>query len=200
MILAKYVLMCSNHRYSLIAVAKRRSCKETWSGRTEEKGEAMSEERAVQQMLARYVRGVDARDGAAVAAVFKEDGRVEISYNNSGKSEPLGELVGRDAIAAAVSQMMKPHSARGWSHHTTHDHIIDVNGDDATLDAQFVVFEVRGKERPATGWPEGAFGAQGTVQPIEAGYYRPILRRVDGVWKIATMRIAHSLPMAFPGQ
>ena len=120
----------------------------------------MSEERAVQQVLAKYVRGVDTRDGAAVAAVFTEDGRVEISYNNSGKREPLGELVGRETIAAAVSQMMKPHPARGWSHHTTHDHIIDVNGDDATLDAQFVVFEVRGKERPATGWPEGAFGAQ----------------------------------------
>ena len=123
------------------------------------KGEAMSEERAVQQVLARYVRGTDARDGAAVAAVFTEDGRVEISYNNSGKSEPLGELVGRDAIAAAVSQMMKPHPARGWSHHTTHDHIIDVNGDDATLDAQFVVFEVRGKERPAAGWPGGGLGS-----------------------------------------
>lgn len=160
----------------------------------------MSEERAVQQVLAKYVRGTDARDGAAVAAVFTEDGRVEISYNNSGKSEPLGELAGREAIAAAVSQMMKPHSVRGWSHHTTHDHIIDVNGDDATLDAQFIVFEVRGKERSATGWPEGASGTQGTVQPIEAGYYRPILRRVDGAWKIATMRIVHNLPYAFSGQ
>jgi hypothetical protein len=29
-------------------------------------------------------------------------------------------------------------------------------------DAQFVIFDVRGKERPAAGWPEGAFGAQGT--------------------------------------
>jgi hypothetical protein len=56
----------------------------------------MSEERAVQQVLARYVRGTDARDGAAVAAVFTEDGRVEVSYNNSGKLEPLGELVGRE--------------------------------------------------------------------------------------------------------
>jgi ketosteroid isomerase-like protein len=167
--------------------------------RREEKTK-MSEERAVEQVLAMYVRGTDARDGAAVAAVFTEDARVEISYNNSGKSEPLGELAGRDAIAAAVSQMMKPHPARGWSHHTTHDHIIDVHGDDATLDAQFVVFEVHGKERPATGWPEGASGAQGIVQPIEAGYYRPILRRVDGVWKIATMRIVHNLPFAFPGQ
>jgi hypothetical protein len=146
------------------------------------------------------MRAADCLCGAAVAAVFTEDGRVEVSYNNSGKLEPLGELVGRETIAAAVSQMMKPHPLRGWSHHTTHDHIIGVNGDDATLDAQFVVFEVRGKERPAAGWPEGAFGAQGSVQPIEAGYYRPILRRVDGVWKITTMRITHNIPYAFPGQ
>lgn len=69
----------------------------------------MSEERAVQQVLAEYVRATDARDGAAVAAVFTEDSRVEISYNNSGKLEPLGELVGRETIAAAVWQMMKPH-------------------------------------------------------------------------------------------
>src|ERR1700679_4228444 len=115
----------------------------------------MSEERAVQQVLAKYVRGVDTRDGAAVAALFTDTGRVEISYNNLGKLEPLGELFGRDAIAAAMSQMMKPHPARGWSHHTTHDHIVDVNGDEATLDAQFVVFEVRGKERAAAGGAEG---------------------------------------------
>jgi hypothetical protein len=94
----------------------------------------------------------------------------------------------------------KPHPSRGWSHHTTHDHIIDVNGDDATLDAQFVVFEVRGKERSAAGWPEGAFGAQGTVQPVEAGYYRPILCRVDGVWKITTMRITHNISRASKAQ
>ena len=84
----------------------------------------MSDERAAHQVLAKYVRGVDARDGAAVAALFTETGRVEISYNNSGRLEPLGELVGQDAIAAAVSQMMQPHPAHGWSHHTTHDTLL----------------------------------------------------------------------------
>lgn len=126
--------------------------------------------------------------------------REYFSLGNSGKVEPVGELVGQEAIATAVSQMMRPHPVRGSSHHTTHDYIIEVNGDNATIDAQFVVFEVRGKERPATGWPEGAFGAQGTVTPIESGYYRPILRRVDGIWKIDTLRIVTNLPLAFPGQ
>ena len=63
----------------------------------------MSEERAVQQVLAKYVRGTDKRDGSAVAALFTETGRVEISYNNLGKLEPVGELVGQEAITAAVS-------------------------------------------------------------------------------------------------
>jgi hypothetical protein len=67
----------------------------------------MSEERAVQQVLAKYVRGVDTRDGAAVAALFTDTGRVEISYNNSGKSEPLGELVGRECAG------MNRHVCRG---------------------------------------------------------------------------------------
>jgi hypothetical protein len=48
--------------------------------------------------------------------------------------------------------------------------------------------------------PKARLETQGTVQPIEAGYYRPILRRVDGGWKITTLRITHSLLMAFPGK
>jgi hypothetical protein len=71
-------------------------------------------------------------------------------------------------------------------------------GDDATLDAQFVVFNVVGDERPAGGWPEGAFGAQGRITPIETGYYQPRLRRVDGAWKITNHRIVLDLPMALP--
>ena len=160
----------------------------------------MTNERAVQQVLAKYVRGSDARDCAAVAAQFAPNGRVEIFYSNSGKLEPLGELVGQDAIACAVSDMMRPHPPRGWSHHTTHDHIIEISGDEARMDAQFIVFSVVGKERPSNGWPEGATGAQGTVTPIESGYYHPTLRRIDGVWKFETLRIVLDMPLAFPGQ
>jgi hypothetical protein len=125
---------------------------------------------------------------------------VEILYSNSGELEPLGELVGQDAIAGAVANMMRPHRPRGWSHHTTHDPIIEISGDEAQMDAQFIVFDVIGKERPSTGWPEGAIGAQGTITPIESGYYRPTLRCVDGAWKIETLRIVLDMPLAFPGQ
>ena len=74
----------------------------------------MSDEREIQELLARYVRATDHRDGAAMSSIFLPEGKVEIFYNNAGTPELLGELVGPEAIGAAVTTMMKPHSPRGW--------------------------------------------------------------------------------------
>lgn len=155
----------------------------------------MSEEYAVQKVLAGYVRAADRRDGEAMARLFTNTGKVSFFYNAEGVSRAQGELSGRDAIACAVVNLMKPHPARGWSHHTTHDPIIEIAGDTATIDAQFIVYAVVGDEEPESGWPAGAFGAQGTIKPIESGYYRPTLRKTDGRWLIKVMRIIHDLPM-----
>jgi SnoaL-like domain len=157
----------------------------------------MSHERAVQQVLARYVRATDRRDGQALSALFIERGTVHIFHKGIVQPEALGELVGREAIANAVSNMMRPHPKNGWSHHTTHDTIIEVNGDSAILDAQFIVFTIVGTEKPENGWPVGTFGAQGTITPIESGYYRPRFVRADGKWLIESLEIYLDLPMVF---
>ena len=157
----------------------------------------MSDEREIQEVMARYVRAADYRDGAAMSDIFLPEGKVEIFYSNAGTPELLGELVGSEAIGAAVASLMKPHPPRGWSHHTTHDPLIEVNGNIGMLDAHFVVFNVVGAQKPEGGWPEGAFGAQGTITPIESGYYRPVLKKVDGRWMMANLRIYHDLPYAF---
>ncbi|MFJ5899425.1 nuclear transport factor 2 family protein [Streptomyces sp. NPDC093064] len=159
----------------------------------------MDDERAVAQVLARYVRAADHRDGAAMSALFVENAVAEIYYSNGGTREKLAELTGAEAIGNAVAGLMAPHPPRGWSHHTTQDHIIEIDGDEATLDAQFIVYSIQGHERPADGWPEGAFGAQGTITPIESGYYQPRLRRFDGAWRIVHHTILMDQPMAFPG-
>jgi hypothetical protein len=62
----------------------------------------MSDEREIQQVMARYVRAADRRDGAAMSELFLPEGKVEIFYNNAGKPEFLGELVGPQAIGGAV--------------------------------------------------------------------------------------------------
>ena len=46
----------------------------------------------------------------------------------------------------------------GWARHATFDPIVAIDTDIASLHAQFIIFEVRGTQRPAGGWPKGASG------------------------------------------
>jgi hypothetical protein len=159
----------------------------------------MTERSEIIEVLARYVRAADHRDPRAMAEVFLPDAIVEIFHSDRGTLTKLGELSGAQNIGEAVRSMMTPHPAHGWSHHTTLDHIVTIDDDEATIDAQFIVYNTVGLARPAGGWPAGAHGAQGSITPIESGYYRPTLRKVDGRWRIARHVIVHDLPMAFPG-
>ena len=159
----------------------------------------MSDEQDVQQVLAHYVRAHDRRDGAAMGALFTPEARVTIFYNNNpdGKPELIGELAGREAIAHATTHMMKPHPPRGWSHNATDGLLINIDGDQATIDAQFMVFTILGDAKPASGWPSGATGAMGTITPIESGYYTQNLVRVNRQWLIESLQVLHNLPFAF---
>ena len=158
----------------------------------------ISAERAVQQVLAHYTRAVDALDGNTLSNLFTDDGKVEVYYLNAGVAEKLFVLSGKNEIANAISNLMKPHPERGWSHHTTHDHIISVNGNEASMDAQFIRFDSAGTARPENGWPAGTSGLVGTVTATESGYYRPSLQKINGEWKITTHRIYHDLPFVIP--
>lgn len=160
----------------------------------------MSPERAVQQVLAQYVRAADALDGETLSQLFIQNGKVEIYDLNAGNPTLLFVLNGKDQIANAISNLMKPHPPKGWSHHTTHDHIIEVEGDYAEMDAQFIRFDSVGAIRPEGGWPVGTVGLKGSVIPTESGYYKPSLKLENGTWKITTHRIYHDLTFAFSEQ
>jgi hypothetical protein len=160
----------------------------------------MSDERKVQEVLARYVRTTDRRDGKSQGALYTDDAIVEIFIKTGNDAyQPIGEpIIGGSGVEYAVENFMAPHPEGGSSHHTTSDHVIEVDGDRAHMNAQFVVFEVRATSRPAGGWPEGTFGIQGTVRPIESGYYDTDLRRVSGEWKITRHRVLHDMPYVIP--
>lgn len=54
-----------------------------------------------------------------------------------------------------------------------------------------------GTKKPEGGWPAGTFGAQGTIKPIESGYYRFTFRRTDGAWRIRHQDVIHDIPYVF---
>jgi len=158
----------------------------------------MSDERAVQEILARYVRAVDARSADDVAHLYVENGAEILSYNRAGVPEPIAEFGGAAAIKDAVANVLPAHPPLGWAHHATFDPIVVINGDTASLQAQFIVFEVRGAQRPANGWPPGASGGQGAITPVESGYYRLSLRRTVEGWRITENHTIVDLPPALP--
>ncbi|WP_019926807.1 nuclear transport factor 2 family protein [Nocardia sp. BMG111209] len=154
--------------------------------------------RLVAEVIARYVRAADHRDPVTMAAVFWDDAVVEIYYSGAGQHELLARLTGVETIAAAIATGMAPHPELGWSHHTSLNPIVTVDGDDAVYDSQFLVYNVLGRARPSAGWPAGSVGAQGTIVPVESGYLESTLRRRAGRWRIAKQIIKHDLPYAFP--
>lgn len=150
------------------------------------------------EVLARYARAVDARDAAAVADVFAEHGREILRDDGVETATVVLELVGRDEIAAAVRDVLGPLPPRVATHHTTHDHIVRVDGDTATIDAQFMVHEARGAFRPDGGWPAHASGGQGEIVVTEIGHYRTTLTRINGTWRIVVNDVTLDLPLALP--
>ena len=158
----------------------------------------MNDEQAISRLMAQYTRGADRRDPELLKAIFAPDAVVDIYLGPDVETEQLGHLEGVETISQAVVFGMLPHPERGWSHHRTTDHIVDVVGDTATLEAHFITYNTVGAARPEGGWPAGLAGAQGTITPIESGYYRPTCARIDGKWLITRLVIVHDLPYVFP--
>src|ERR1700726_222218 len=84
----------------------------------------MSTENEIREIVSRYTRAADWRDGETLATLYEADAVVEIHYRGPSGMELLGTLSGGAQIAAAMSTAMAPHPPLGWSHHTTYDHLV----------------------------------------------------------------------------
>ncbi|MGI5135405.1 nuclear transport factor 2 family protein [Streptomyces sp. CA-106110] len=159
----------------------------------------MNDKHEIQDVLSRYVRATDERDPEALAALFAEDGVFQFfgrsgteKYQSSGKP-----IVGPEAIKEFV-EGWHPLPERAYLHHLTTDHVIEVAGDQATMNAQWIVMSTVAEPEPEGGWSKGHAGVHGSVAPTMIGFYDAILRRIDGVWKLTRFDVLHSLPLVIP--
>ena len=79
------------------------------------------------ELVEQYAQAVDRADGAAVAALFAEDGVLAL-WMNPGSDEQTGERVGREQIAT-VGDSLKRYVA---THHTISSHTSVLEGRTAT--------------------------------------------------------------------
>jgi ketosteroid isomerase-like protein len=86
-----------------------------------------AEHRELHELVERYAQAADHADGAALAALFTEDGALATWMDPSTEAS-TGEHQGREAIAAAVDGM----SRYVATHHTISSHSASVEGLHAT--------------------------------------------------------------------
>jgi uncharacterized protein (TIGR02246 family) len=114
----------------------------------------------IRQLLARYVHAIDAGRGDDWAATFTDDG----VFDMNGRS-----IQGAEALRAFAE-------GRGGARHVVANEVIDVDGDEARVQAYVFVF---------AGTPPA-----GTV----SGSYEDALQRVDGRWRFTKRAFTPDAP------
>ena len=160
----------------------------------------MNDRYEIIETLARYARALEERDGDALAALFAPEGVFQVFSRYAGEEYVAldADVAGQDALRAMLKNSTMP-PGHGM-HYLTTDHIVDITGDEATLQAQFVVVASTANPRPESGWPPGAELMQGKLALIMIGHYDSRLRRIGGNWVFTRHQVKHSLPMALPAK
>ncbi|MFZ0040628.1 MAG: nuclear transport factor 2 family protein [Solirubrobacteraceae bacterium] len=118
----------------------------------------------ISDLLIEFARALDARDGRAYAALYAEDGVLEL---------PGGvRIEGGEQLSVGVARTLGPYHAV-W--HLSANHMIDVDGDVARTRSYLMAVHRHDAEahRHATG----------------AGWYDNRLRRTNAGWRLTSVRL-----------
>ncbi len=120
----------------------------------------LADREAIRELVNQYAHQVWRNDIPAIAALFAEDGVMD--------TDTQGVIQGRDAIARDYKRLLADNVFRPF----VHNHIIDLDGDEATgtvyLDLRATV--------------DG-------VDQLGAGYYNDHYVRADGEWRFSSRKL-----------
>jgi hypothetical protein len=154
----------------------------------------MSDRDEITEALSRYARALEDRNGEAVAALFAPNGTFQL-FGRNGRDEYVAQtkVAGRDNIRAMIERGSLPPGH--YMHYMTGDHIVDITGDEASLQAQFVAVESSTGIQSESKWTVGASMLQGSFALTMIGRYESRLRRIEGRWLFTVHRVKHNLPL-----
>jgi uncharacterized protein (TIGR02246 family) len=119
----------------------------------------------IRQLVERYANAVDRRDSAAVAALFADDGELEVWLEPDAATSALRR--GHDDIAAAIARI----STFRATQHVISNSVADIDGDSASGATHCTAHHV------------GGDGADGHDQVLYIRYLDSFAR-IDGRWRI----------------
>ena len=144
----------------------------------------------MQEVLTRLSSACEHGDPLEVQELFVEHAVLETVFCSAGRDEPLPtSLSGAEAIGRSLTRQQSRPSA--WTHHSTHDYIVQALGDFGRVDAQFLLIGMVAGSG-AAGSPAAA-----ALEVIEAGSYHADLRRTSDGWKIWSLRVSRTLRYPF---
>jgi ketosteroid isomerase-like protein len=126
---------------------------------------------ALTDLVASYARRCDRGDADGTAALFTPDGELRIFER--GKTEPVRERLGREAITMAMAGLSRYDATL----HVVANHTVELDGDEATGEVYCLAHHIRD-----VAGPDGA--------PLRSDYvmhirYLDRYRRTDEGWRIA---------------
>ncbi|HEV8718356.1 MAG TPA: nuclear transport factor 2 family protein [Candidatus Binatia bacterium] len=126
----------------------------------EQQVQELADREEIKELTARYAHGVARGEGAAVAALFTDDG---VFTNSINSADPPTVVRGREAL-----QKFYGNIKRNTALPCIHNHLITITGDEATGTCSIEVRITRSQQ-----------------SMIGSGYYEDRFRRENGRWKFA---------------
>jgi hypothetical protein len=136
--------------------------------------EQLLEIEAIKRLKARYFRLMDSKDWEGFAAVFASDAEIDVS-DDAGPD--AGHVSGGSEIAASIQR------AVGAARTVHHGHMPEIElTSPTTASGVWAMFDY--VEWPAPKGQPGRVGLKGY------GHYIETYRKIDGEWRIASMKLA----------
>jgi uncharacterized protein (TIGR02246 family) len=128
---------------------------------------------AIHQLFVNYGRHLDAGDIDAYASLFCADGEVMLG--------PMGRVKGREEIHALMSKVLD--GKVGSAYHVISSPRVELDGETATSEVMWTVIQRDDEGKPKL---------------TSMGRHLDLLRKEDGVWRIAERRGYVDLPQNLP--
>jgi len=128
----------------------------------------------IRELLAEYIRCLDARDHATYARLFARDGELTFAQGHAKGPQAIRELMEEGERKADPART----AAMAGSVHLLTDLSIQINGDQATAHSRWTLIVRSGQSRPVVS---------------ASGHYSDLLIREDGNWKFQRREIVADL-------